>query len=304
VPRAFSPSHVALPLPEGHRFPVQKYARLAARLSDLGWRVDEAPPAPWEDVARVHTEAYLEALKRCSLSRSAERKLGFPQSPALLQRALHSVGGTLAALYDALERGYGVNLAGGTHHAFADRGEGFCVLNDHAVAAYHALERDLAARILVVDLDVHQGNGSANLFAHDPRVFTFSVHGARNYPFQKERSSRDVPLEDGVTDEVYLGVLTRELPPILETFHPDLVLYIGGVDVLAGDRFGRTALSLEGVEARDAYVFGLCKGAGVPLVYTMGGGYHRDLEVTVEAHVRGVEVLRTIFSLDTDLKRR
>lgn len=219
-----------------------------------------------------------------------------PQSRALLTRERHTVGGTLAALYDARTRGYGVNLGGGTHHAFADRGEGFCVFNDLAVAAYHALERGLAARVMIIDLDVHQGDDTAHLCAFDPHVFTYSVHGAHNYPFHKERSACDVPLEDGVTDAAYLARLEATLPDAVARFRPELALYVGGADVLAGDRFGRAALSLAGAEARDRFVYGLLRAAGVPVVYTMGGGYHRDIEVTVEAHARGVEALREVFA--------
>jgi acetoin utilization deacetylase AcuC-like enzyme len=283
-------------LPPGHRFPAQKYARLAARLRELGWRVDEAPAAPQEDLRRVHTAAYLSALESLALPPKAERRLGLPLSSALLTRERHTVGGTVAALYDARSRGYGVNLGGGTHHAFAGRSEGFCVFNDLAVTTYHALERGLASRVMIIDLDVHQGDGTAHLCAFDPHVLTYSVHGAHNYPFRKERSSCDVPLEDGVTDEVYLERLEATLPPALAGFDPDLALYVGGTDVLAGDRFGRAALSLAGVEARDRLVYGLLRAAGVPVVYTMGGGYHRDLGVTVEGHVRGVEALREIFA--------
>lgn len=295
-PRAFSSAHLPLPLPPGHRFPAQKYTLLAQRLREVGWQMSGAPAAPQEDLERVHTAAYLGALSTLSLSAKDERRLGLPQSKALLERERHTVGGTLAALYDACARGYGVNLGGGTHHAFAGRGAGFCVFNDLAVAAYHALEHGLAARVLVVDLDVHQGDGTAHLCAFDPHVFTYSVHGAHNYPFHKERSSCDVPLEDGVTDEAYLERLGATLPPALAHFRPELALYVGGTDVLAGDRFGRAALSLAGTEARDRFVYDLLRAAGVPVVYTMGGGYHKDIGVTVEAHVRGVEALKEVYA--------
>lgn len=283
-------------MPPGHRFPEAKYGRLAARLRALGWQVDPAPAAADADLLRVHTPAYLGALERLGLTPQQERRLGLPQSASLLVRARCSVGGTLAALDDALEVGYGVHLAGGTHHAFAGHGEGFCVFNDLAVAAYYALEHELAERVLIVDLDVHQGNGSVHLCAFDPHVFTFSMHGAGNYPFHKERSSRDVALPDGTGDAAYLELLAAELPAVFTSFGPDLVLYVGGTDVLSGDRLGRLALTLTGSEARDAYVFRLCRQAQVPLVYTMGGGYHHDLEVTVTAHARGLEALRRCYS--------
>ena len=295
VARAFTPAHVPLPLPPEHRFPISKYARLAKKMTALGWQVDDAPSASVEDIERVHTSEYLHALKTCTLDRKAERKLGFPQSAALWQRSLHSVGGTLAAFHDALGRGYGVNLAGGTHHAYAGHGEGFCVFNDYAVVIRHALAHALAERFLIVDLDVHQGNGTAKIFEADPSVFTLSVHGARNYPFQKERSSRDIPLEDGVGDRVYLELIRSELPPLIKEVKPDIVLYIGGVDVLKSDRFGRMALTQEGVRQRDRFVFELCRGAGVPLVYTMGGGYQKDIEVTLAGHAAGLQELREVF---------
>ncbi len=295
VARAFTPAHVELPLPEEHRFPISKYARLAERLRELGWQVDNAPSAPLEDLGRVHTEAYLHALKTCTLDRKAERKLGFPQSAALWQRSLHSVGGTLAAFHDALARGYGVNLAGGTHHAYPGHGEGFCVFNDYAVAIRRAFHYGLAKKFFIVDLDVHQGNGTAKIFEDDDRVFTLSVHGARNYPFQKERSDRDIPLADGIEDEEYLALIRAELPPLMREIKPDVVLYIGGVDVLASDRFGRMALTREGVRQRDRFVFDLCRTADVPLVYTMGGGYQKDIEVTLAGHIAGLGELKEVF---------
>ncbi len=295
VARAFTPAHVPLPLPEEHRFPISKYARLAEKLRALGWQVDNAPSAPLEDLERVHTKDYLHALKTCTLDRKAERKLGFPQSAALWQRSLHSVGGTLAAFHDALERGYGVNLAGGTHHAYPGHGEGFCVFNDYAVAIRRAFHYGLAEKFFVIDLDVHQGNGTAKIFGGDDSVFTLSVHGARNYPFQKERSNRDIPLSDGIEDEEYLELIRAELPPLMQEVGPDVMLYIGGVDVLASDRFGRMALSQEGVKQRDRFVFELCKSADVPLVYTMGGGYQKDIEVTLAGHVAGLQELREVM---------
>ena len=263
-------------------------------MAALGWQVNDAPSAPLEDIRRVHTSEYFHALKTCTLERKAERKLGFPQSAALLERSLHSVGGTLAAFHDALGRGYGVNLAGGTHHAYAGHGEGFCVFNDYAVVIRHALAHALAERFLIVDLDVHQGNGTAKIFEADPRVFTLSVHGARNYPFQKEKSDRDVPLEDGADDRAYLELIRAELPPLIEV-KPDVVLYIGGVDVLASDRFGRMALTQEGVRQRDRFVFELCRNARVPLVYTMGGGYQKDIEVTLAGHAAGLQELAEVM---------
>lgn len=294
--RAFSPSHIPLPLPDGHRFPIRKYAALAGHLKALGWQVDPAPEAHWTDIARVHDESYVAKLRRGELESKAVRKLGFPQSADLLKRSRHSVGGTVAALYDALERGYGINLAGGTHHSYPSHGEGFCVFNDHAVAIRRAFAEGLVERVLIVDLDVHQGNGTAVIFADEPRVYTLSVHGARNYPFQKERSDCDLPLPDGTDDARYLETLAAVLPELFERLEPEVVFYVGGVDVLAGDRFGRMALTPSGVVARDRLVFDSSRRAGAALVYTMGGGYQTDIGETVRAHAAGLEALRRTFS--------
>jgi acetoin utilization deacetylase AcuC-like enzyme len=201
------------------------------------------------------------------------------------------VGGTVAAARWALEHGLGVALAGGTHHAFADRGEGFCVYNDLVVAARTLLDEGAVGRVLVVDLDVHQGNGTAEICAGDERVVTYSMHGARNYPFVKASSDLDVPLDDGLDDAAYLTALERTLPPLFAAVAPDVVLYQAGVDVLAGDRFGRLALTEAGVVARDRTVAALCRDAGTPLVTTLGGGYHAEVERTVAAHAAGLAAI-------------
>jgi acetoin utilization deacetylase AcuC-like enzyme len=302
--RAISPSYIHVPLPAGHRFPMDKYSMVAAQLKQRGWQVVDAPFARAEELERVHNTNYLQALRQQTLDRKAVRKLGFPLTPELYQRSLASVGGTLAALHDALEHGFGVNLAGGTHHAYADHGEGFCVYNDIAVASRYALAHDLVRRILVLDLDVHQGNGTAHIFQDDPKVTTVSLHGARNYPFHKEASDVDVPLDDGLSDAAYMAVLGHTLTKLPMTEVPmtevpmtevDVVFYQAGVDVLAGDRFGRMALSPAGVMARDQQVLEHC--AGVPLVYMMGGGYHKDINVTVATHVQS---LTNLWACHTD----
>ncbi len=295
MPLAFSPAHVAAPLPPGHRFPMAKYASLAERLTDAGWRIEPAPDVADADLRRAHTADYLAAVAARALDPAAERRLGFPQSEALVRRARASVGGTLAAAEHAMAHGLGVALAGGTHHAFADRGEGFCVYNDLVVAARRLLAEGMVERVLVVDLDVHQGNGTADACAGDPRAITFSVHGARNYPFVKARSDLDVALPDGTDDAAYAAALATSLPPLFESTAPDLVLYQGGVDVLAGDRFGRMALTEAGVVARDRWVARLCADAGVPLVTTLGGGYHHEVERTVAAHAAGLTAVAEVF---------
>ena len=291
MPYGFSPAHLPAPLPPGHRFPMSKYALLAERLRTDGWTVAPAPLAAAADLARAHDAAYLDAVARCGLDARAERRLGFPQSPALVRRSRASVGGTVAAARWALEYGFGVALAGGTHHAFADRGEGFCVYNDLVVAARTLLEERRVRRVLVVDLDVHQGNGTAAICGGDERVVTYSVHGARNYPFAKETSDLDVPLDDGTDDAAYLAALERTLPALFATVAPDLVLYQGGVDVLAGDRFGRLTLTEAGVVARDRTVAELCRAAGTPLATTLGGGYHVEVARTVSAHAAGLTAM-------------
>lgn len=293
-PHAFTPRDVRVALPDGHRFPMAKYDLLAERLEADGWCLTPSPSVAWGRLAEVHDPAYLRAVRSVSLDASAERRLGFPQSRALVERSLVSTGGTVAALERALEDGLGVHLAGGTHHAFADRGEGFCVFNDLVVAA-RALRRR-APRVLVIDLDVHQGNGTAALAHDDPDLVTYSVHGARNYPFQKARSDLDRALPDGVDDDGYLAVVESDVPWLLDRHAPDAVLYQGGADVIAGDRFGRMALTLDGVAARDRLVADACARRGIPLASTLGGGYHRDVALTVEAHRRGIESLHAAWS--------
>jgi acetoin utilization deacetylase AcuC-like enzyme len=288
VPRAFSPRHIPVDLPPGHRFPMSKYALLADRLAADGWIVDDAPDVADADLARVHAPDYLAALDAGRLDERALRRLGFPLSPALVRRSRASVGGTLAAARRALAVGLGVHLAGGTHHAFRDRGEGFCLYNDLVVAAAALLASGEVARVLVVDLDVHQGNGTAELCAGDDRIVTYSIHGERNYPFVKSRSDRDVAVPDGCGDAAYLGSLDATLPPLLAEVAPDLVLLQGGVDVLAGDRFGRLALTEAGVVARERRVARWCRDAGVPLATTLGGGYQADPARTVAAHAAAI----------------
>lgn len=291
MPRAFSPRSLRVDLPAGHRFPMTKYDRVAERLEAIDWTVEDAPDVADEALALTHDRSYLDAVAACGLDARAERRLGFPQSAALVRRSRASVGGTVAAARAALDDGLGVQLAGGTHHAFRDRGEGFCVYNDLVVAARALLADGAVRRVLIVDLDVHQGNGSAALCAADSRVATYSVHGDRNYPFVKERSDLDVPLADGTGDVAYLAALDATLPRFLRAHAPDLVLYQGGVDVLAGDRFGRLALTQGGVVERDRRVAAWCRDAGVPLATTLGGGYHADLDATVTAHAEGLAAI-------------
>ena len=284
---AYSPGYV-VPLPEGHRFPMPKFARLHERLLAEGLlraeQVVEPSPAAWADLERVHERVYLESFRRGTLDRAALRRLGLPWSEALVRRSRLAVQGTLEALRMALEDGMAANLAGGTHHAFPDRGEGFCVFNDVAVAIRAARAQGRLRRALVVDLDVHQGNGTAAIFAGDPETYTFSVHGARNYPFRKQRSSRDLALPDGTGDSAYLQQLERHLPVVLEEARADVAIYVAGVDPVQGDRFGRLSLSRGGLSRRERYVLRTLRAAEMPVAIVMGGGYAATPELTADLH--------------------
>jgi acetoin utilization deacetylase AcuC-like enzyme len=280
-----------LVLPPQHRFPIGKYRmlydRLRARHEPL---FQAAAQAGWDDIGLIHERAYLTALRAGTLPTAAIRRLGFPWSETLVERSRWSVGGTLTALAWAMSTGAAGHLAGGTHHAFADRGEGYCVLNDIAVAVAVARRDHGVSRVAVVDLDVHQGNGTARVFQGDADVFTLSLHGGKNYPFRKERSSLDVPLADGCEDDDYLAALGPALEAV-EGFRPEVIFYQAGVDALAGDRLGRLALTAHGLAKRDRQVFALAKRVGVPIVVTLGGGYQGDIETSVAAHAQVYETM-------------
>ena len=297
--RAYSSSAYTMTLPEGHRFPMYKYAGTREKIVQDGVLEPDAildPPRPtWEQVERVHSHDYLRKLRFGNLEPKELRLLGFPWSLNLVERALRAAGGTIAAADDALRAGLGINLAGGTHHAYPAHGEGFCALNDVAIAATHLLIEARVSRIFVLDLDVHQGNGTAAIFSGDARVFTLSVHGERNYPFHKERSSLDVGLVDGVTDAEYLELLDARVLPTLHAFRPEIVFYLAGVDVLARDRFGRFALTSEGAMERDRRVFTTCRDLDVPVVSLMSGGYNKDHAVTIAAHANTVAAALETF---------
>jgi acetoin utilization deacetylase AcuC-like enzyme len=292
--RAYSSSHYAMLLPTGHKFPMQKYAGVRFLVEQAGILVLEPPRVSWDLVEQVHELGYLKKLRFGTLSAKEIRVLGFPWSEMLIERALRAAGGTLAAAEDALQTGLGINLAGGTHHAYPSHGEGFCVLNDVAIACVKLLKQGFE-RILVLDLDVHQGNGTAAIFTNEPRVFTVSVHGERNYPFHKETSSLDIGLPDGVDDQTYLQLVEMRVLPVLAEFKPQLVFYLAGVDVLARDQFGRFALTEAGVLERDTRVFEFCRSAGVPVVSLMAGGYNKDLGLTIQAHANTVLAARAVF---------
>jgi acetoin utilization deacetylase AcuC-like enzyme len=293
--QAFYADHFVLPLPEGHRFPMAKYARLrerlAAELPQVSLR--EAQPASDGELALVHTPAYIDAVRSGTLAPAAQREIGFPWSPAMAERARRSVGATVQACRQAMVGGgLAANLAGGTHHAYADKGSGFCVFNDAAVAARlmqaeHARANRVRGmlRVAIVDLDVHQGNGTARIFAQDDSVFTLSLHGAKNFPFRKEPSDLDVELPDGCGDAEYLESLERALEELERRFEPGLVIYLAGADPHEGDRLGRLKLTFDGMEARDRRVMDWAWKRRLPLAFVMAGGYGTDMEATVQVQM-------------------
>ena len=278
----------AHPLPEGHRFPMLKYELIPAQLIYEGSITAENLFAPQtckeETILLTHDKAYLDKLLQQTLSASEQRRIGFPQSPELTARELVITQGTIDCCYYARQYGVALNVAGGTHHAFADRGEGFCLLNDMAVAANYLLQQEDAKQILIIDLDVHQGNGTAKLFEENPAVFTFSMHGEHNYPFHKEQSDLDMPLQDGTDTETYLQKLYETLPALIRQVKPDFAFYLSGVDILDTDKFGKLKVSMEGCRLRDAFVFSLLQMNRIPVTVAMGGGYSADIKVITEAH--------------------
>lgn len=289
--RLFYCDHFEIPLPDGHKFPIGKYRLLRERIIEDGfWRLEPAQPAPVETIKLAHDAEYVDQFVNGTLAANAMRRIGFPWSEGLVTRTLASAGGTLAATRDAIDGGFGGTLAGGTHHAFRAEGSGFCVFNDVAIAI-HAHRFKRAA---VVDLDVHQGDGTAHFFEDDPNVLTISLHGANNFPFRKQRSKIDVELADNTGDEEYLRALDSVLPRVME-FQPEIVFYLSGVDALASDVLGRLALTPGGLEARDRRVIGECHGHGLPLVITLGGGYSKPIELTAEAHATTFRVAAEFY---------
>ena len=294
---AFDPIY-AHPLPEGHRFPMSKYELIPEQLLYEGsiQPTQLFAPAPCEDatVLLTHSAEYLKKLQAQTLSAKEQRHIGFPQSPALTQRELIITQGTIDCCMYAKESGIAFNVAGGTHHAFRDRGEGFCLLNDFAVAANHLLHTGEAQSILIIDLDVHQGNGTAAIFQEEERVFTFSMHGAHNYPFQKEKSDLDIPLADGIGDTEYLSLLHTHLTSILKDRSFDFAFYLSGVDILETDKFGKLKITIEGCRNRDRMVMETLIKNSIPCTVAMGGGYSPEVKTIVEAHCN---TFRTAFDL-------
>lgn len=298
---AYDPIY-AHPLPEGHRFPMLKYELIPEQLLYEGTihPGNLFKPQPCSDavVLYTHEEAYLQRLHQQTLSAKEQRHIGFPQSPALTLRELVITQGTIDCCHHAFQHGVALNVAGGTHHAFADHGEGFCLLNDFAVAANYLLQQQLAKQILIVDLDVHQGNGTASIFQQEPRVFTFSMHGAHNYPFHKEQSDLDIGLRDGTNDELYLELLQSNLHALLHQVKPDFVFYLSGVDILETDKFGKLKVTMQGCRQRDAIVFNALQQQRIPCTVAMGGGYSPDVKTIVEAHCNTFRLAKDIYGLN------
>ncbi|MEX2350555.1 MAG: histone deacetylase [Flavobacteriaceae bacterium] len=286
-------------LPEGHRFPMDKYELIPQQLLHEGTCIAEnffePDVADEAHILAVHTQDYINDLKNHTLSKSAARKIGFPLSETLVKRESIITQGTIQASEYALKYGIAMNIAGGTHHAYTNRGEGFCLFNDQAVGARYLLNKGLAKNILIVDLDVHQGNGTAEIFQNDPSVFTFSMHGAGNYPFQKEKSDLDIALPDGTSDTVYLKTLKETLPKLIEQQQPDFIYYLCGVDILSSDKLGRLDCTVEGCKERDRFVLQSCKDAHIPVMCSMGGGYSQDIKIIVEAHVNTYRLAQEIY---------
>jgi len=291
--------HYVIELPPNHSFPIEKYRLIRERLLAEGTlrpvELIEPTLADPRDICLVHTGEYWACLSAGTLPADAIRRLGFPWSESLVRRSRASVQGTLTAARIAIREAVGVNLAGGTHHAFSDRGEGYCVLNDIAIAI-RVLQRDRwMQRMAIIDCDVHQGNGTAAIFANEPDVFTFSIHGANNYPLHKVPGTLDIDLPDGTRDDEYLIALEPAVSRILAEFQPGLIFYLAGADAHAGDRMGRLRLSHDGLRRRDELVLGACREARVPVAITLGGGYGRNLDDTVEAHCNTVRTARALF---------
>ena len=298
IPIAFDPIYV-LPLPENHRFPMEKYDLLPKQLVHEGTcdPKDFFSPLAVDDqiVKVIHQKEYVDRLKHMKLDLSEVRKIGFPISQQLVEREFIIAGGTIEGALKSLESGISFNIAGGTHHAHSSHGEAFCMLNDQAISARYLLDHQHAKKVLIIDLDVHQGNGTAEIFKKEERVFTFSMHGKKNYPFKKENSDWDIALEDDTGDELYLNLLNDTLPRLFERADPDFVFYLSGVDVVDTDRLGRLGLSIEGCKKRDEQVLKFCHKRSLPLQCSMGGGYSKDIKLIIEAHANTFRLAQQIY---------
>ncbi|MAU58414.1 MAG: histone deacetylase [Flavobacteriaceae bacterium] len=289
-----------LKLPKGHRFPMEKYELLPLQLIHEGVssQNDFFLPeyAKLEDVLEIHDKEYVLKLINSNLNKSEIRKIGFPLTEELVDREFLIAGGTIMGAEKAIKHGISMNIAGGTHHAFSNKGEAFCLLNDQAIAAKYLINKKKINKILIVDLDVHQGNGTASIFKSNKKVFTFSMHGEKNFPFKKEKSDLDIELEDNTSDKKYINKLEDTLIQLMKEVNPQFVFYLSGVDVLDTDKLGRISLSLEGCKKRDQIVFSICKNEKIPIQCSMGGGYSKDIRTIVNAHSNTFKMANEIFT--------
>ena len=287
-------------LKENHKFPMKKYNELAKRLVTQNIYSERSffiPNKLDESILHLtHERSYIDKVKSLTLDKQEERRLGFPQSTELYERELRITEGTVKGAILALEHGLSFNIAGGTHHAFTNKGEGFCLFNDIAVSTNYLLEKRMIQKALIIDLDVHQGNGTAQIFSNNNNAFTLSVHGKNNYPLKKEKSDLDIELDDLTSDEEYLSVISKIIPELIKSEMPDIVYYLAGADILESDKFGRLSVSIRGAIERDEIVFSNCKESNIPVMCVMGGGYSKDLEVILEAHLNTFKVGKEYYS--------
>jgi acetoin utilization deacetylase AcuC-like enzyme len=287
------------PLPEGHRFPMLKYELLPQQLLHEGTALPtdffEPSPCDLATVLAIHKQDYVNDLLHLTLDAKAARKIGFPLSKELVERELIIAQGTIIGAQKSFDTKVSFNIAGGTHHAYSTHGEAFCLLNDQAIAAQFLLNHNLAKKILIIDLDVHQGNGTAEIFRNNPNVFTFSTHGKTNYPFKKETSDLDIAFDDGTTDSQFLSTVATVIPKLIESQKPDFIFYLAGVDILASDKLGKLGCTIEGCKKRDELVFELCSKYQIPVQVSMGGGYSPEIKTIIEAHANTYRAAKDIF---------
>jgi acetoin utilization deacetylase AcuC-like enzyme len=290
--KVFYSDHFVLPLPESHRFPMVKYSMLRERVARDGicgpGELSTPRAVTDREILRAHAPGYLKRVVSGTLTQKEMRRIGFPWSERMVERSRRASGGTLSACLAALDEGFAANLAGGTHHAFSNKGEGYCVFNDSAIAARAVQAAGRVERVVVIDTDVHQGNGTAAILCGDPTVYTFSIHGAKNFPFNKEESDLDAPLPDGADDTVFLATLESGLQAALDAADADLAIYLAGADPFEGDRLGRLSVTKAGLAERDRIVLETCRERGIPVAVTMAGGYAREVEDTVDIHFQSI----------------
>ena len=302
--KVFYSDHFVLPLPEGHRFPMVKYSMLRERVERDGicgpGELSTPRAVTDQEILRAHDLDYLNRVVSGTLTQKEIRRIGFPWSQKMVERSRRASGGTLSACLAALDEGFAANLAGGTHHAFSDKGEGYCVFNDSAIAARAVQAAGLAERVVVIDTDVHQGNGTAAILTGDPKVFTFSIHGAKNFPFNKEESDLDAPLPDGAGDTEFLATLERCLQVALDAADADLAIYLAGADPFEKDRLGRLSVTKAGLAERDRIVLETCKERAIPVAITMAGGYARKVQDTVDVHFQSIRSAAELLGSTAD----